>query len=149
MKHRPLQMLCQRDRGPGLPRLHPGLIGKEPSFMGVCHASDNRSWSLSPLRAPGLLALRPLYPTRGSLSRGGTSGFLLRYKVYQISTVIKGDWRDFPGQRLSPTETDDIRKHAQTGRPLGDERFVTRLECLIGRELRPRKPGRKPKKSGN
>ena len=66
--------------------------------------------------------------------------------VDPLLSIIKGDWRDFLGQRLSPTETDDIRKHAQTGRPLGDERFVTRLECLLGRELRPRKPGRKPKK---
>jgi putative transposase len=67
--------------------------------------------------------------------------------VDPLLSIIKGDWHDFLGQRLSSTETDDIRKHAQTGRPLGDGRFVTRLECLIGRELRPRKPGRKPKKS--
>ena len=60
--------------------------------------------------------------------------------VDPLLSIIKGDWRDFLGQRLSPTKTDDIRKHAQTGRPLGDERFVTRLECLLGRELRPRNP---------
>ena len=69
--------------------------------------------------------------------------------VDPLLSIIKGDWRNFLGQRLLPMETDDIRKHAQTGRPLGDVRFVTRLECLLGRELRPRKPGRKPKKGDN
>ena len=64
-----------------------------------------------------------------------------------LLSIIKGDWRDFLAHTLSPTETDDIRKHAQTGRPLGNLRFVTRLEHLLGRALRPRKPGRKPKKS--
>ena len=66
--------------------------------------------------------------------------------VNPLLSIIKGDWRNFLGQRLSPTETDDIRKHAQTGRPLGDVRFVTRLECLLGRELRPRKPPEESKK---
>ena len=50
---------------------------------------------------------------------------------------------------IGPSEMDPIRKHEQTGRPLGDVSFVTRLERLFGRKLRPRKPWRKPKKNGN
>jgi putative transposase len=40
-----------------------------------------------------------------------------------------------------------LRRHEATGRPAGGERFLRRLEKLLGRVLRPRKPGRK-KNSG-
>lgn len=36
-----------------------------------------------------------------------------------------------------------LRRHEGTGRPLGGERFLQRLEKRLGRLLRPRKPGRK------
>ena len=35
--------------------------------------------------------------------------------------------------------------HERTGRPLGDENFLTMLEGLLNRMLKPRKAGRKPK----
>jgi len=38
-----------------------------------------------------------------------------------------------------------IRQHENTGRPLGDETFVKKLEALLGRKLLPGRPGR-PKK---
>ena len=37
-----------------------------------------------------------------------------------------------------------MRNHGRTGRPLGDATFLERLEGVVGRVLRPRKPGRKP-----
>jgi len=37
-----------------------------------------------------------------------------------------------------------LRRHTQTGRPLGSDAFVTRLERLTGRVLRARKRGPKP-----
>jgi putative transposase len=36
-----------------------------------------------------------------------------------------------------------LRRHEATGRPAGSERFLKRLEKLLDRVLRPRKPGRK------
>ena len=36
-----------------------------------------------------------------------------------------------------------IRGHERTARPLGSDRFVRRVEKLLGRVLRPRKPGKK------
>jgi len=36
----------------------------------------------------------------------------------------------------------ELRGHARTGRPLGDETFVERLERLVGRVLKPQKGGR-------
>jgi len=36
-----------------------------------------------------------------------------------------------------------LREHERTGRPLGDERFIAKLERLAGRLLRRQKPGPK------
>jgi len=38
-----------------------------------------------------------------------------------------------------------LRRHERTGRPLGSEEFVTDVEGCLGRELRPKRPGRKRK----
>ena len=46
-------------------------------------------------------------------------------------------------------ENDDFRGHTRTGRPLGSRVFVIQLEDTLGRRLRPRKPGRKPKPANN
>jgi len=66
-----------------------------------------------------------------------------------LLSIIKGDWRVFLAEAISSAELDDIRRHEQTGRPLGDASFISHLERLLGRELQPRKTGRKPKKSDN
>jgi hypothetical protein len=39
-----------------------------------------------------------------------------------------------------------IRLSTHTGRPLGSENFVVKLEKILDRMLRPKKAGRKPKK---
>ena len=45
-------------------------------------------------------------------------------------------------------EQEALRLHERTGRPLGDARFLAKLERLAGRVLRPRKPGPKKKAKG-
>ncbi len=45
-------------------------------------------------------------------------------------------------------EVEELRKHIRTGRPLGDEAFLDRLEGLVERVLKPKKAGR-PKKTEN
>ena len=37
-----------------------------------------------------------------------------------------------------------LRAHERTGRPLGDEKFLAKLEIDLGRILRRQKPGPKP-----
>jgi len=56
------------------------------------------------------------------------------------------DWKDF--LCLTPSEQDIkmLQQHERTGRPLGSEGFITRLEKSIDRLLKPKRPGRKPKK---
>jgi len=39
-----------------------------------------------------------------------------------------------------------IARHTSTGRPLGDDAFIARIELLTGRILRKKKPGPKPKR---
>jgi putative transposase len=39
-----------------------------------------------------------------------------------------------------------IRRHEKTGRPPGNDDFVIKLESATSRVLKPKKPGRKPKK---
>jgi putative transposase len=48
--------------------------------------------------------------------------------------------------RLEPTleETAMLRARTQSGRPCGDEEFLRDIGSRIGRDLLPRKPGRKP-----
>ncbi len=56
------------------------------------------------------------------------------------------DWKEF--LRVTPSEQDIkmLQQHERTGHPLGSDGFLTRLEKSIGRLLKPKKPGRKPKK---
>jgi len=55
------------------------------------------------------------------------------------------DWRAFLDSAIPEGQLRALRDHGRTGRPLGDAMFIERLEKLVGRVLRPRKPGRKPK----
>lgn len=53
------------------------------------------------------------------------------------------DWRGLLASALAEDELATIRHHERTGRPLGDEDFVRRLEAETGRDLHPKKPGPK------
>jgi putative transposase len=55
-----------------------------------------------------------------------------------------GDWRAFLASGLDEDELETIRRHERTGRPLGDDAFLDRLETTLGLPLRPRKRGPKP-----
>lgn len=55
------------------------------------------------------------------------------------------DWAALLREKDDPAILEDLRRHARTGRPLGDDAFVARLEKRLGRPLRPGKRGRKPK----
>ena len=57
------------------------------------------------------------------------------------------DWPRF----LSEPTADDIQsrlqRHERTGRPLGHQGFLARLETILNRTLKPQKPGPKPKEA--
>ena len=55
-----------------------------------------------------------------------------------------GDWHKFLASGLSEEESEHLRSHERTGRPLGPPAFVDRLERVLRRVLKPQKRGPKP-----
>jgi putative transposase len=55
------------------------------------------------------------------------------------------DWRRFLNSALPEKELRELREHSRTGRPLGSDSFLDRLEGIVGRILRPQKGGRPSK----
>ncbi len=53
-----------------------------------------------------------------------------------------GDWRCFLKEGLPKSAARTIEEHERTGRPLGDDAFLDKIERLAGRSMRPRRPGR-------
>jgi len=62
-----------------------------------------------------------------------------------LSDKIK-DWGSFLAEGVSEAEVRLLQKHASTGRPLGDQGFIERLEKLTGRKIAPQRRGPKPRK---
>lgn len=53
------------------------------------------------------------------------------------------NWSNYLGESGNEDLTDKIRQHSKTGRPLGSEQFLERLESICGRPLKPGKRGPK------
>lgn len=68
-------------------------------------------------------------------------------RLVQVAPMLAmiHDWRAFLDSAIPEQQMQSLRDHGRTGRPLGDATFVERLEQIVGRILRPRKPGRRPK----
>ena len=56
-----------------------------------------------------------------------------------------GDWRTYLKQS-QPTLDTTFEQHSNTGRPLGEEHFIDKVERVLGRDLKKQKPGPKSKK---
>ena len=54
------------------------------------------------------------------------------------------DWREFLACGLSEEDAEAMRKHERTGRPMGGEQFLAKLEVMLKRRLKLLKAGRKP-----
>jgi putative transposase len=65
-------------------------------------------------------------------------------KVAPLLAMV-GDWKAFLKSAIPEEELRDLREHGHTGRPLGSSAFLDRLERIVGRVLKPQKPGPKPK----
>ena len=82
--------------------------------------------------------------TRRINFRKGWRGHLWQGRF--ASFVMDDDWAGFLAAGTDPQEQERLRRHEQTGRPLGSERFIKKLEKTLGRVLRPQKGGRPRKK---
>ena len=68
-------------------------------------------------------------------------------KVSPLLEMVE-DWKSFLNSE-NEGEMAQIRKHERTGRPLGDEAFVGKLEALLERTLKRQKPGPKTKRDSH
>ncbi len=68
--------------------------------------------------------------------------------VVEVAPLLDlvSDWADYLGSDDEEAELTSLRGHITSGRPLGTDPFLDRLEASTGRRLRPGKPGRKPKR---
>ena len=112
-----------------------------------------------PMDEPHLLAAAryvELNPVRAGLARGVRDWRWSSARAHlagrddrlvEVGPLLErvDDWREFLKGGLDEATLKTLRRHSRTGRPLGAEAFVKRLERRLGRELRARKPGRKPK----
>lgn len=58
------------------------------------------------------------------------------------------NWGEYLAEGSSPEERDRFQRHERTGRPLGSKKLADKIGRILGRDLQPRKPGRKPKAQG-
>ena len=57
--------------------------------------------------------------------------------------MIESPWGKFLSVDARGSEMVLFRKHERTGRPIGDDAFIERLERLLGRELKAKETGSK------
>ena len=53
------------------------------------------------------------------------------------------DWNEFLKDEPQEKEYQELRQHERTGRPLGSDLFIDKLEALSGKQLRKKKTGPK------
>lgn len=98
---------------------------------------------LNPVRA-GLVKEPWSYPWSSAYSHlTGDDDRLV--KVTPLLDIVQ-DWRGLLLSSVPDQEMNELRKHERTGRPLGNERLIEKLEGTLGRILRKQKPGRKKMK---
>jgi putative transposase len=67
-------------------------------------------------------------------------------RLVKVSPLLElvDDWGRFIAGQIADRDVSLLRKHERTGRPLGGEGFIDRLERALSRSLRKQKPGPKP-----
>lgn len=56
-----------------------------------------------------------------------------------------GNWREYLMQQPLEQEVKKILAHERNGKPLGDQEFIVKMGCILGRDLTTKRPGPKPK----
>jgi len=96
-----------------------------PVFSGIAPTPESYLWSSARAHIKGredklLIADRPL-----------------------LHFVPDSDWAAFLHSTASDNERETIERHLQTGRPRGNDSFLNSVESMLGRPVRPQKPGRR------
>ncbi len=64
-------------------------------------------------------------------------------KTEPLREMAGMDWKEFLSVDVQEEEIKLLRKHERTGRPLGKDSFIEKVELLLNRKLKPQKPGPK------
>ena len=96
----------------------------------------------NPVRA-GIVERAEDYPWSSAKAHVQRSKDPLLSNFYLMDEII--DWREYLQNDDDQEKLNALRKHARTGRPLGDKSFIEDLEGMLGRVLTKQRPGRKPK----
>jgi len=97
---------------------------------------------LNPVRA-GLVKPAEQYPWSSAQAHLTCCNDIL-VTVGALTDMVR-DWGRFLSEDLPDDEIGLLRRHERTGRRLGSDSFIDRLEKTSGRILRRQKPGPKPK----
>jgi putative transposase len=115
-----------------------------------CPLDEGHLWAAvryverNPVRA-GMVQRAEDYPWSSAAAHcGHTQDALLSDPCGLVERVP--DWSAWLAGEEDQTAVELIRKSTRTGRPAGGEAFLDKLERLLGRRLRPLKPGR-PRKT--
>jgi hypothetical protein len=108
--------------------------GPKPSISlrAICGIESGKGWHCE--EAPGVA----LEQCQCACQR---QRLLVRTKP--LLAMIESPWGKFLSVDARGSEMVLFRKHERTGRPIGDDAFIERLERLLDRELKPKKPGPK------
>ena len=93
---------------------------------------------LNPVRAG-------LVQSPGAYSWSNTAAHLTGLEIELVKLAplleIARNWVTFLSTECSGTDPEPLRRHERTGRPLGDDDFITRQEWALGRSMGRQKPG--------
>jgi putative transposase len=73
----------------------------------------------------------------------GKDDLLVRTKP--LIEMVNSSWKKFLSVDARDSDMVLFRKHERTGRPIGTDAFIDRMERLLDRRLKPEKPGPKTK----
>ncbi len=96
----------------------------------------------NPVRA-GLVKRAEDYPWSSAKAHVLKEKDILLSDNFMLSEIE--DWSSYLAEDDRDIDRNLFREHARTGRPLGDEKFIIKLEEITGRALKKGKPG--PKKN--
>ena len=63
-------------------------------------------------------------------------------ELFELVEVSCESWREYIERREDTKEMEEIKKHTLTGRPLGTDQFIMKLEGMMGRRLKALPRGR-------
>ena len=117
-------------------RFHSFLLDETHLLAAVRYVENN------PVRA-GLCAHAEDWPWSSARAhlRGEDDGLA---RVAPMLAVV-ANWPEYLSEAMDQSLAEKIHAHTRTGRPLGEEAFVSELEARLERRLRPQKRGPKPR----